>query len=633
MKIGKYKNRLISLYVCILGILLLGLFSCNDNLEDTLRYDYPESGSNYNTGHVLLIVVDGMSGVTLQTARNAYKAPTLKSMLSHALYTDYGLSDNSNEVAGGKMTNERGWANLMIGTTTHGISTSEDLDTYEQPTLLENLLGAHTNISMYASDNYFREKFAVNGMTAPIVETDEAVKNGVLMELNNSLSMPADLIVAEFKGVNDAGKANDGIFYDENGVPVESVVDAVGTLDGYIGEMLMALQARPNYPHENWLIIVTSNYGGKSAKEEVVNDHYGDISRNTFTLMYNRNFKSQLQGIPTSATIAYNYYTPVWGYDCNNDNADLYAESAKVQDLKLGRFAVNTPMTIQFFMKSSAATSQKYVILSKSADITANGWCLYFNDSNKRICLTIGTKRGALQFADYKNIDWSAWHTVTITFEPDPKTKNYTQITMYLDGEQNSQGKQKDSDLTKWYTGSKGSADNTPLRIGGTESREAQNEQNNTKGQAYKNSLCITNLQLYDIALSPEDVAKYAGKNMLHRLKNSYPYWDNLVGYWPCDLEEDEGDKILKDYSQYKAEDGSSHFEIDRGATDVWTSGFSSDNAMHPIPESDALFYNKTINTVDIFKQIYLWLGKGSNIGWGLEGKAWHLPYENTMIE
>lgn len=73
----------------------------------------------------------------------------------------------------------------------------------------------------------------------------------------------------------------------------------------------------------------------------------------------------------------------------------------------------------------------------------------------------------------------------------------------------------------------------------------------------------------------------YAGKNQLYLLKDSYKYWDNLKGYWPCDLEDDQMEPTLKNYAKDNGEDATDDFVIDRGAADVWLSG-SSLSPCHP---------------------------------------------------
>ena len=352
----------------IMMVLLMGITACNDVMEDSLRYDYQESVSHYDSGHVLLVVMDAAPGRAVQAARNAHKAPNLKSMIAHALYTDYGLGDGSSNIADGKMTNARGWANLMIGNTTHNIKTDEELVAGTE-SFVSRLVDAKSIVSMYAADKKFRQTFAVDGMIMPETDTDEAVKNGVLEELK--LPDTSDLIIAEFCGVRGAGRDNN--FYDENGTPTNEVINAVGVLDGYIGEMWNALKKRPNFTNENWLIIITSNYGGniKLSEGESPADHYEDATRNTFTLMYNERLVSQVQVTPGSTALAYSVVTPVWSYDNRYPKPTAYAESARLGNTDFGELKFNDkgeiePMTIQFFLRSTRQNSSKYVILSKS---------------------------------------------------------------------------------------------------------------------------------------------------------------------------------------------------------------------------------------------------------------------------
>lgn len=52
---------------CMTRMLLLAAVSCDGTMEDSLRYNYPASGSNYDSGHVLLIVMDGAAGRSVQS--------------------------------------------------------------------------------------------------------------------------------------------------------------------------------------------------------------------------------------------------------------------------------------------------------------------------------------------------------------------------------------------------------------------------------------------------------------------------------------------------------------------------------------------------------------------------------------
>lgn len=625
-----------------LALAVCCLTSCNETMEGTLKQDYPESGTNSRKGHVLMVLVDGMSGSAVQAARNAYKAPNLKSMASTAMYTDYGLADQSRFAAGDSMTNVRGWANLMLGNTKHGIFTDKELEEAQKTSFVDRLLANGRDVEMFVSDEAFYKNFVPTSLNATLQSDDEAVKNSTVSALN-APGEPADFVLAQFKSVHQVG-VNQG-FYDEDGSPTDAVINQVSAIDGYIGEIYAALQARPNFGQENWLVVVTSNYGGDYPVDPELENFYNDRRRNTFTLVSNTRLVSTAQARPSESSISYNYATPVWSYDYRYENPTRYAESAKIQDLSLGSLNIDpetlkpAPMTISFFAKIKGVSRYGYTLLSKSVDILDNGWVINFNGwgnggESKKICFTIGGTRGVVQYRDFSGIDWTEWHVVTLTVAPD-EIKKVVTFTLYLDGKENGSSTQTFANVKKWYYGNgrKGNPEERPLRIGGIESRASQNSQRTTAGTKAENYVSITNIQLYDTVMVAADVKKYSGTTMLHKLGDTYPYWKNLKGYWPCDQVDDEGIATLKDYSQYRKEDGSTDFVIDRGAKNVWESGTSSTTSLHPILESDPTFYHNTFNTVDLSREMLLWLGQPILFDWRLEGKAWQLSYQGIEDE
>ena len=57
----------------------------------------------------------------------------------------------------------------------------------------------------------------------------------------------------------------------------------------------------------------------------------------------------------------------------------------------------------------------------------------------------------------------------------------------------------------------------------------------------------MTNVQVYDVALPADFIAENYKLSGLDELGKDYPYWDNLIGYWPCDREEDYEGEVLPD--------------------------------------------------------------------------------------
>lgn len=642
---------------CAVTMLVFAMTACNDTIEDSLKYDYPESGSHYKSNHVMLVVMDGAAGKSVQTVRNANMAPNLKAMISHAMYTDAGLGDGTlriREEEDEQLTNGRGWANLMVGNTTHGIKSDEEL---ESKGFMENfasrLADSGAAVSMYAANDVFRQTFASEKINAPEdVNTDMEVKERVLEELQ--LSVVPDLIVAQFKGVVEAAGGVDGTYYTdytETAEPANSVKEAIRTLDGYIGEIWDALKSRPNYAAENWMIVVTSNYGGYWVyeTEERPDTHYKDRTRNTFTMMYNVNLMPEVQVAPGDMDLSYSYNTPMYAYDYKVDNPTTYVKSARLGNTETGELRFDeegkiVPITIQFFLKSSVSQdNRKYVILSKSANMDENskigsGWFFHFNvdNSGRRICFGSGGKRWLLQTQneDKLNLDWAQWHVLTVTLAPHPDKSGRTQIVFYLDGEENNKTDYSNSDMKKYNAQNSSYPSTTaPLRIGETEDAESQKTQRNTKNVSFKNYFYVSNLQLYDKALTAEEVKSSAGIPNLHKLGEDFILWEHLVGYWPCDLEDEMMGKVMKNYAKGALDDESDDFIIDRGSYGAWTSGNEQSPALHPSPDADPSYYSKTFNTVDISRQIFLWLGKFVRWDWNMEGKAWEFTYKNFSNE
>ena len=288
MKANIYET--IKVYTCTAVATLLlccAIVACNDVMEDSLKYDYPAADiGNLRSGHVLLVVMDGVSGTSMMSARNAEKAPNITAMLSTALYTDFGLGDISDptKLDAEGLTDARGWANLLVGNTTHDIKTSDDLSP-DSPVdnLVSYLAESGSNVSLYASDETIRKSFGSKASSSPEVTNDMAVRDAVLTELKQEET--SELIVAQLRGVVEA--VGDGLFYDDRNVPTTTVTNAIGTLDGYVGEIWETLKSRPRFSKENWLVIVTSNYGGLYKPGEEFETYYEDLNRNTFTLMCN----------------------------------------------------------------------------------------------------------------------------------------------------------------------------------------------------------------------------------------------------------------------------------------------------------------------------------------------------------
>ena len=101
---------------------------------------------------------------------------------------------------------------------------------------------------------------------------------------------------------------------------------------------------------------------------------------------------------------------------------------------------------------------------------------------------------------------------------------------------------------------------------------------------------------------------------------------DHLIGYWPCDREEDLENPILKNVSQY-ADSYAGKSDI-TFADQTWTTGNSAEEHLAPAPDDS--YYQAVFNNVDIPLQAMQWLGLSIS-EWEFEGVG--KTFEYTFME
>ena len=196
-------------------------FSCNEEMERLLTDDYPESGTEYTTGHVLMVVIDGASGIAVNEAYNTRKAPVIR-------------------IEG--VSKERGWANLLTGTTKNGLDVNQGIDELETPSFLQRLKEADENlkVSFYSSDTEFFGAFGSVADTKRKTSADSETADALIAEINGETI--SDIVVAQFGGVQQTGEQYG--FWSNETTPTSEVIDAIYNVDAFIGKIMKALEAR-----------------------------------------------------------------------------------------------------------------------------------------------------------------------------------------------------------------------------------------------------------------------------------------------------------------------------------------------------------------------------------------------------
>ena len=577
----------------MMGMAVWIMMSCDNSLERLTKSEYPESGNQAQTGHVLCIVIDGASGKAVNTAYTTQKAPHIRRMRDYAMITFDGLADSRHKALP-VFTNERGWANMMTGVTNHGIGLAEEpggelksIEELETPSFLNRIkqVDAEKKISLYTADSRFYDAFYKGADITSVLDNDQKVKDAIIAELGSDANAPSDVILAEFSGVQKAGVAHG--FYDAAGNPAESVVGAIQEIDTYIGEIQATLEARKNYKKENWLIVVTSTYGGSYPEAVNADSYYDDPRLNTFTLMYNSQFVSKVVGKPGASELNYKYFTPLY-------TGDYQKAVATVVDPGLFEIENSKSYTVQFMYFSTTKRNNWVNIVSKSDKHKGGkGWNVHGDGG--RVKFRVGGRDvwSSQQSSDpYVSTD-GKWHTVTLVFD-----RAAQRFRAYVDGNYSTHRDQQNMTMPTDLT-----CPNYPLTIGKIENSPNENAA----------GFCVTNLQFYDVALPEDFIKKNHGVTRLEEVKNEY--WDHLIGYWPCDREEDLDNPVLKDFSQYAdTRYGKSQMKY---AGQAWTTGNSAESNIAPAPDDS--YYQAVFNNVDIPFQTMQWLGLSVS-EWNFEG-------------
>lgn len=637
MKI-KFRNHITRTVSGISVLSFVLAAGCNTPMDRDLTANYPSDPDELFDRHVLMVVLDGASGKAVQKAYNEKRTPALKGMFYNAMYTFEGLMDFTYELS--EVTVDRGWANLFTGSVGTGVGIEgATIDDNATPSFLNRIKTAlpTTGISLNASDSRFYSAFSADATSGGLRGDDAAVSAAVAAELSDvSVSVPR-VVVAQLSGVREAGEASGFFDVDYNATP--QVVDAVSEADARIGEIMTALCARPDYLDENWMVIVVSSYGG-TVDGDFGTEYFEDPRRNIFCMLYNPRLDTKLYTKPADDELPYTFFSPIFGGRTVSITGTPYsALSAEVRDVSLFNMDMGNTKdnnyTVQFSVydpypkvgiQSGTTTSsagRHNIIAKRSGPVDAgDGWHVRFLDKNLYPNSTITG-----QFSHSSPGIDSDWQTFTLVFKSGrfPSNERYSDTLYYY----------HNGNLHTWKRGDNGSntGDGTkvmyndcPLTIG---VRRLLTPGQNEDGP--RRSMFVTNVQFYDVALPADFIKKNYNKTGLDKIPN-YPYWDNLIGYWPGDREEDFGMPVLKDYSKY----GSVNGGVNAGRSDMdiigntqWYVGSSQTPNMLPVP--DATRYRTVLSTIDLPLQIMQWIGVAPDLTWKLDGTSRPLNYKNLQ--
>ncbi|MCD2424665.1 DUF4983 domain-containing protein [Niabella pedocola] len=570
---------------------MAGLHSCQRYPDNPPYFQPYDSASIPKDRRVLVIAVDGLQSDAFKAAAT----PNYTALLANAKYTWDAKSDIISRSASS-------WKTLTSGVTysSHHIADSNFMaSNVDYSGDFEGGLNTPKN---YPSVFYFIARSKIfNAQTAilsswgtmvsnvanearvkGVLNNDVAVKDSALKLIKNS---DPKLVMLHFSG--PAKLVSDPSSAASFSASSPDYVNALKTVDGYIGDIMTTLKARPNYnTTEDWLVVIAGTHGG-------VNKSFGgtsDAETNVPTLYYNKSFKKQ-------------EFTKQGSYSAVK--MDMAAGISASADDADGSFNPGTSkqLTIQFKFKGSASGYPHVFSKWSGTWSSGSGWSIYRNDDNRwgfSFRSTTGSER-RVQPTEGPLVFDNKWHTLTVVIY-DSASKRW--IKRFTDNQRlndpagtGSRGRE--------ITGYGDISSAAPLTIGVP-------KDGNT-GSSFN----IADVKIFNTALDDATIVN----SLCLEDYTKHSKIGNMIGYWPCN--DGVGNLMANKINSGK------NFTL-AGAY-KWTilTDYPCNFTPTPPVGKTTLF----LKNIDISAQIFYWLQLSVPATWDLEGNIWLTPFENEFIK
>lgn len=567
------KRILKSISAIVLTIFGLNLTSCQEEFSKVI----PENNADsvdviYGTPKVLLLIVDGARGESVRTAN----VSNINAILPHSIYSWVSLSE---ENAAGISSN---WANLFTGVnyTKHGVRDNNfennKFDAY--PLLAQRIKdysGDSIKMSMISPNATFLEHFGAN-TKAQKASNDEDVSAKVINDLKDE---NLSFITGHFTAVDAAGKSAG---YD-NSKPVYKA--AIEKFDGQLGQMIKAMEARPNYAKENWMVIVTSSQGGEFEIPDSQNDNtiFSVAALNTFTIIYSPKYVTKFIGKPFIG----NKYIG----DFMRFNAENYAQLDSGDNSLFN--LDNDDFTIELKIKKNKGRDNNYAfwypsIIGKRKHWQGSwdqekdgiGWVIHL--SGESWIFNARGDKGTGEIKADRDLNRGTWNSIAVTGQ---MVDGKRIVKLFTNGELT-----KEADITGWGS----IASTAKFRIGFLETREG-----------WRSDAYLSDVKIWKQALSPETIKQYSCEI---GIEDNHPNIDYLAAFYP--MNNKDGSKLI-DEGPY-------------GANLKTNGSYPIDNLNDFIcAPSSAVLSAAVPRNIDISTQIISWLKVPRQLSWGLDGRVW----------
>lgn len=589
-----------------LGLLVLGI----SFFSGCTRYDnpapvfeeYEQDGVTTIKNKVLIITVDGLVGSQLKS----YMPTNMKTMLTNAKYS---YKTESDRVTSDPAT----LVSLVTGvpSAVHGVFTDSYIppftspDPHVQTSFTPSFLYRMEEKNKYISTAVFMRNGTLTGTYLTDADifafenSDEQIKTRALNNLSQNNS---DLLMLQFSDVQTAAKT--GGFVMTNA----KYKEALDKVDGYIGEIIEAIDARPKAEFENWLIVVCSPHGGKA------DGSYGGSSDDellTFSMYYNKKFEEmELSGDKMESFHANGYLVGTYNHYDGTGRPRVFSEIGVRAQTPEGaasdifNAATAGEITYEFKIKlrqdtywAGASFSGGYrnywnsIMGKDDADGNSAGWHIYGQDMAFALRVQNGSATQSFNFG--RGTD-GAWNHYAITFKS--VSAAVTRGSVYVNGE--LAGTQ---DFTMAISAF---SNNHPLTFGFL-------RQGDTR-MAFPNA-DFADVRIWNKELTKEQVVEIACTKWI---PNTHPLHNNLIAYYTSFTEDGTWINIVTDK-------GAPNMTLsNHGEFSSWT------NARPTCGSIPGYVY---LQNVDLAPQVFYWLEEDINEEWGFKGNLFLNSFENEF--
>ena len=510
------------------------------------------------------VLIIGIDGCRANVAESAV-TPFLDGLQSNGLYSSDALNEDIT-ISG------PGWSAILCGV-------------WSDKHLVTGNNFANNNYAQYPSFFQRIESFdpSLNTISIchwspinnSIVVDDADIVTNVNSDLGVALEAISHLenddphaIFLHFDDVDHAGHAH-GFSAD-----VPEYVAAIEEVDGYVGDVIKALELRPNYVSEDWVVIVTSDHGGKNFS------HGGNTFEEQNVLFIMSGNSIDHSNVTKDSTFTIN--NPV---NCFGDTTELLFDGnddyVRIPHDPIFDFGSNQDFTIECRVRTTEAADVS-IIGNKDWDSGNNkGFVFSFKlPSGPEWKVNIGDGSNRTDINTGGSIADGEWHTLSVSFDRDGQMK------MYEDGVY----------LTQASISNIGDITNGEDIMFGTDI-----------DLEYDYDGSIAEVRIWDKVLSDQEIQDY----FCDTLDNSHPSYSNLIGYWK--MNEGQGSQVVDQTSN--GNDG------------------TINNAMWYTPDSIWVYdYSNTPRIVDASINALGHLCVPIDPTWNLDGKAWleDCVYMNT---